>query len=184
MKPGHCNLGRTLGYLGKHAKETQSQDFKHPQASASLAAQYLGHTVSREGTLSDPDNVKAIMQCATPKSLTELRSFNGMVQYYGNYMLHWAQIAAPLHRLYRNGVQFTWSSDCQQASEEIKGMLVSPAVLRRADPELPYILQMDWSPTANGAILAQEDASGEKHPVAYASKMVKGPELKYSATSK
>ena len=57
-----------------------------------------------------------------------------------------------------------------------------PAVLHRADPELPYILQTDWSPTAIAAILAQEDASGEEHPVAYASKMLKGPELKYSAT--
>ena len=76
-------------------------------------------------------------------------------------------------------------SDCQQAFGGIKDMLITPAVLRRADPDLPYILQTDWSPTAVGAILVQEDAfriNGEEHPVAFASKMLKGPELNYSAT--
>ena len=144
--------------------------------------QYLGHIVTREGILPDTDNVKAIMQCQPPRNLTELRSVNGMVQYYGKYVPHLAELAAPFYRLYRKGVQFMWSPDCQDSFEKIKHMLSSPPVLRRPDPSLPYILQTDWSPTAIGAILAQEDAVGEEHPIAYASKILKGPELKYSAT--
>ncbi|KAL0023444.1 hypothetical protein WJX79_003574 [Trebouxia sp. C0005] len=31
-------------------------------------------------------------------------------------------------------------------------------------------------------LLREEDANGEEHPIAYASRMLKGPELKYSAT--
>ena len=144
--------------------------------------QYLGHIVTREGILPDEGNVKAIMDCKAPRSLTELRSFYGMVQYYGNYIPHLAEIAVPLFRLYKKGVEFAWTSECQQAFENIKLRLVSPPVLRRPDPTLPYILQTDWSPTAIGAILAREDAQGEEHPIAFASKLLKGPELRYSAT--
>ena len=63
--------------------------------------QYLGHIVNREDILPDRDHVKAIMDCKPPRSLTGLRSFVGMVQYYGNYIPHLAQIAAPLFRLYK-----------------------------------------------------------------------------------
>ena len=143
---------------------------------------YLGHIVTRDGILPDRGNVQSIMDCPAPKALTELRSFIGMVQHYGNYIPHLAHMAAPLYRLYKKGVQFVWSPACQQAFEDIKAMLISPPVLRRADPSLPYILQTDWSPTGIGAILAQEDADGEEHPIAFASRLLRGPELNYSAT--
>ena len=144
--------------------------------------QYLGHIVTREGILPDNDNVKAIMQCPAPRNLTELRSFTGMVQYYNKYIPHMAQLYVPLYRLYKKNAPFYWTHECQQAFEEVKAALISPPVLRRADPALPYILQTDWSPTAIGAILAQEDADGEEHPIAYASKSLKDLERKYSAT--
>ena len=43
--------------------------------------QYLGHMVTREGILPDQANIKAIMDCSAPRNLTEVRSFQGMVQY-------------------------------------------------------------------------------------------------------
>jgi hypothetical protein len=48
-----------------------------------------------------------MMNCPAPKSWTELRSFNGMVQYYGNYIPHLAEIATPLYKLYKKGVEAT-----------------------------------------------------------------------------
>lgn len=98
-------------------------------------SQYLEHIVTREGILPDADSVKAIMQCAAPKSLTELRSWQGTgrVQYYGHYIPHLAQTTVPLYRLYRKRVQFTWSSDCHPAFEEIKGMLVRAALILQTD---------------------------------------------------
>jgi len=143
----------------------------------------LGHIITREGILPNTDNIKAIMTCPAPKSITELRSFNGMVQYYGDYIPHLAEIATPLYKLYKKAVEFTWSPACQQAFDTIKAKLTSPPVLRRPDPTLPYILQTDWSPTAIGAGLAQEDRHGEEHPLAFASKILKGPEVEHSATA-
>ena len=102
-----------------------------------------------------------------------------MVLCYGNYIPHFAEIARPLYCLYRKNTPFVWSPECQQA---IKVKLTSPPVLRRPDPELPYILQVEWSPIALGAVLAEEDWDGEEHHIAFASKLLKGPELNYPAT--
>ena len=144
--------------------------------------QYLGHLVTREGVLPDESNIKAIVDCRPPDNLKQLRSFMGMVQYYANNTLSLALTAAPLFRLYKKDIEFTWHNACQTAFEEIKVKLTTPPVLRRADTALPYVLQTDWSQNAIGAVLAQEDSEGHEHPVSYASKILKGPELNYSAT--
>lgn len=54
-------------------------------------------------------------------------------------------------------------------------MLLSPAGLWRVNPDLPCIPHTDRSQTAIQAILAQEDASGEERPVAFAGQMLKAP---------
>ena len=143
--------------------------------------QYLGHLVTREGVLPDESNIKAIMDCKPPDNLKQLRSFMGMLQYYANYIPSLASIAAPLFRLYKKDKVFSWHDVCQTAFDDIKARLTTPPVLRRANTALPYILQTDWSQNAIGAVLAQEDSAGHEHPISYASKILKGPELNYSA---
>ena len=41
--------------------------------------QYLGHIVTREGILPDPGNIKAIMDCPSPKSLTQLDTASSLM---------------------------------------------------------------------------------------------------------
>ena len=112
--------------------------------------QYLRHIVTQDGVLPDESNITAIMNCRPPATLTKLRSFVGMVQ----YIPHLAHIAQPLFELYKKDVDFVWTEACQEAFETVKEKLTSPPVLRRSDQVLPYILQIDWSPTATGAVLA------------------------------
>ncbi len=147
---------------------------------AQTSMQYLGHVVTREGVLPVGNNIKAILDCPEPKTLTQVRSFVGMVQYYGDYVGWLADLAAPLFALYKKDVLFHWGPEQQEAFEAMKQALTTPPVLRRPDTSRPYIVQTDWSPIAIGAVLAQEDAAGEEHLIA--SRMLRGPELKYSAS--
>ena len=64
---------------------------------------YLSHTVTQEGILINTDNMRAVMDCPAPKNLSELRSFNSVVQYYGNYIPCLAEIAQPSYKLYQKG---------------------------------------------------------------------------------
>lgn len=43
---------------------------------------YLGHVILGDGVLVDPSKIRAIMDWPTPTSVTEVRSFMGLVGYY------------------------------------------------------------------------------------------------------
>jgi hypothetical protein len=43
---------------------------------------YLGHIISEEGIAVDPKKIEAIKGWTTPKNVTKVRSFMGLVGYY------------------------------------------------------------------------------------------------------
>jgi hypothetical protein len=43
---------------------------------------YLGHIISEEGIVIDPEKIEAIRGWPTPKNIIEVRSFMGLVGYY------------------------------------------------------------------------------------------------------
>jgi len=47
---------------------------------------YLGHVVSKEGIVVDPEKIRSIMEWVAPKSVDEVRSFIGMVGYYRRFI--------------------------------------------------------------------------------------------------
>ena len=73
---------------------------------------FLGHVISSSGVSIDPDKIAAIVNWPPPINLTELRTFLGLASYYCRFIGHFAEIAAPLHRLQEKGVQFQWSEQC------------------------------------------------------------------------
>ena len=60
---------------------------------------YLGHTFSSSGMAPDPQKVQSIRQWPQPNTATEVRQFLGLASYYRRYILHFANIAAPLNEL-------------------------------------------------------------------------------------
>ena len=67
------------------------------------------------------------------------------------------------------------------AFAELKDRLCSAEVLRRPDPELPYILTTDWSQKGMGAVLSQVDSLGKERPVCYASRTCNPAEKNYGS---
>ena len=127
---------------------------------------YLGHIVTREGILPDPQNVQAILDATAPTDVLQLRSFLGMCTYYDEFVKGYANYAQPLFKLTRKSSEFIWTRECQDAFEDLKLMLTNAPVLRRPDTSLQYILHTDWSHHAIGAVLAQIDAEGNPCSVA------------------
>ena len=143
--------------------------------------QYLGHLVTRAGILPDSSNVQAVQDAQAPRTVRDVRSFLGMANYYSQFVEGFSEIAKPLYKLTKKDEAFEWTEACQDAFETLKEALVSAPVLRRPDLSRPYVLQTDWSPIAIGAVLAQIDEDGQEHPIAYGSRILRGPELKYAA---
>ena len=47
---------------------------------------YLGYTISTKGLRTSNTKVEAILQAPAPRNITELRSFLGLVNYYGKFL--------------------------------------------------------------------------------------------------
>ena len=75
------------------------------------------------------------------------------------------------------------SDQCEGAFKTLKSILCSKPVLRGPDFTKTFVLQTDASDHGVGAVLSQEVASGEKHPIGYfSSKLL--PTEKYSVIEK
>jgi hypothetical protein len=69
--------------------------------------EYLGHVISAQGVSTDPSKVTAIAEWETPTSVTQLRSFLGLVGYYRRFIKKFGLICRPLHDLLKKG-SFSW----------------------------------------------------------------------------
>ncbi|WMV30893.1 hypothetical protein MTR67_024278 [Solanum verrucosum] len=59
----------------------------------------VGHVVSKEGIMVDPKKIEAVGDWVRPVSITEIRSFLGVVGYYRRFVEGFSSIASPLTRL-------------------------------------------------------------------------------------
>ena len=60
---------------------------------------YLGHVVSNKGIAMDPKKIRAIQQWPRPMTVTEVRRFTGLTNYYRKFVHGYARVARPLHDL-------------------------------------------------------------------------------------
>ena len=59
--------------------------------------EYLGHTISAEGLKPTDDKVRALVDAPRPENVSQLRSFLGMMYYYGKSLPDLASLLAPLY---------------------------------------------------------------------------------------
>ena len=66
---------------------------------------YLAHHVSKDGVKPSHKNVASIVECAVPKTYTDIRSFTGVVGHYRRFIKNFAKIATPLVRPHQRSQQ-------------------------------------------------------------------------------
>ena len=116
--------------------------------------------------------------------MSQLKSFLGLVNYYGKFLPDLSTILAPLYKLLRKEAQWTWGKEQEGAFKSVKALLTSDRVLAPYDPTRELILACDASPYGVGVVLSQRDAEGCKQPVAYASRTLAPAERNYSQLKK
>ena len=87
---------------------------------------YLGHIVSEDGIRTDPKKIEAMLQWPVPLTVTDVRSFIGLTNYYQRFLKGYAKIARPLTALIsgenadKKKTLVVWTSKCQEAFEQLK----------------------------------------------------------------
>jgi hypothetical protein len=70
---------------------------------------YLGHIISEEGIVVDPEKVQAIREWPAPRNVAEVRSFMGLVGYYRRFIARFSKIAHSITSLQRKEKKFQWT---------------------------------------------------------------------------
>lgn len=110
------------------------------------SVEYLGHRIDKEGLHPTEEKVAAIVNAPKPNNVTELRSFLGLLNYYGRFLLNLSSRLQPLHNLLKQKQPWSWTAACETAFEEAKQLLLGSTVLVHYDGNRPLKLACDASP--------------------------------------
>ena len=144
----------------------------------------LGHKVSSEGITALPERTDAISVLDFPETVTQMRSFLGMCNYYRYYCPDFSIIAAPLYDMTKKDAMPEPTEEALEAFEKLKVFLTTAPVLALPNDDGMYVVDTDASHAGCGAVLQQFDREGNLHVIEYASRTFNGAERRYCVTRK
>ena len=127
--------------------------------------EFCGHILKEGRRQPAPGKLMSIQKWELPQTVTQLRGFLGLTNYYSSYVEHYAQYAGPLMSKLqlkrdegRKGsqVKLVWTREEVEAFENLKKVLAQSLELFIMDPDKPFILRTDASDKAIGAVLEQD----------------------------
>jgi hypothetical protein len=143
--------------------------------------QYLGYIIDESGVHVDLAKIQVILDWPAPTTLTELRNFLGLANFYRRFVLGFSHITWPLSQLSKGGAKATFflSESQQKAFDDLKHRLCFAPVLTLPDLQQPFEIETDAFDYTIGAVLTQQG-----HPVAYHSETLSNTVWKYPTYDK
>ena len=145
---------------------------------------YLGYMVDKKGISPCNEKILPMLNAPEPKTVTQLKSYLGMLNYYHRHLPDMATVLEPLHILLRKNSKWIWGKEQVKAFKRSMDMLCSAALLRHYDPNKPLVLQCDASPYGVGAVLSHRTGENTEYPIAYSSRVLSSAERNYSHIEK
>src|SRR5271154_2575065 len=119
---------------------------------------FLGHTISSHGV--EPHHVKIdkILASRTPRSASDIKEFNRLVNYVGQFIPGLSDWSTILSSLTKKNVPFKWESVHEEAFRNIKRLAKNHPICKPIDHDspLPVMLVADASNRAIGAIMDKD----------------------------
>jgi hypothetical protein len=135
---------------------------------------FLGHIISAMGIAVDPSKVHEVFDWKSPRLVTQIHSFLGLLGYYRRFIPNFSNIAKPMTKVLEKEAKFKWSPPCEEAFLTLKKLLTTAPVLAQPDIEKPFDVYCDASGTGIGGVLMQGG-----HAIAYASQQLQRHEKYY-----
>jgi len=142
--------------------------------------EFLGHSITRLGATPLPNKVEAIVNFPRPVTTKSLQEFLGMINHYHRFLPEAAKIMLPLyHATSIKDKLVVWTEQMDSSFVRSKQQLADAVMLFHPSSTAQTAVTVDASDAAVGAVLEQF-ISGEWQPIAFFSKKLRKPELKYS----
>ena len=148
---GHlCNLATVFERLKHHSFRLKADKWEFMKDSV----EFLAHKIDADGLHAMPGKVEAIVRVPEPRNIQELRSFLGLINYYGKFVSNLSTLVRPLNSLLQRNKKWKWSQECSQAFSQAKQALSSASILAHYDPSLPLTMAGDASAYGIGAVIS------------------------------
>jgi hypothetical protein len=112
--------------------------------------------VTPHGIEVDEAKIDSIKSWSIPATLTQLRSFLGLEEFYRRLVRDFSTIATPLNNLMKKGVSFCWGAAQDQAFHTLVDKLIHAPLLQLLDFDKTFELKCDISGIGIGGVLLQE----------------------------
>jgi len=183
-------LGKTLARLREINMKINTSKCRFLYTEITL----LGFVINGNGIRPDSSKVESVLKMPKPNTVTKLRSFLGMINFYRKFMPKLAFVAKPLYQMAKlEKVSLWWNNEQTSAFDKLKEMLSISPILGHFNPKLPVEVHTDACEYAIAAVLLHsvtiENAESNKRskretPIQYASRILKGAELRWSIPEK
>jgi cleavage and polyadenylation specificity factor subunit 1 len=119
---------------------------------------FLGYKVSAEGSRPLEEREAHPQDCSTPKTISQLRRFLGMLNFYRRFLPQAAITQAQLHDVLsgprvKASYSIAWTSELHKAFEECKTSLSRATLLAHLEPSGQLAFVTDISATAMVVVL-------------------------------
>ena len=125
------------------------------------------------------EKVRAIVEVPAPTNVSELRSYLGLLNYYGQFLPNFSSVLAPMHELLQKNINFKWGKSQQDAFKKSKQLLDNSGLLVQFDATKEIILSCDASQKGIGAVISHV-IDGEESLISCASRLLTAVERGYS----
>jgi hypothetical protein len=136
---------------------------------------YLGHIISEQGIAVDLEKIEVIRGWPTPRNLSQVKYFMGLVSYYRRFIVGFSKIAHPITSLQNKGTKFEWTPKCEDNFNLLKELLTSAHVLKIVDPNEIFMVCIDACKEGlrgflmkNGHVIGYEYINIKEHERNYA----------------
>ncbi|XP_054280194.1 uncharacterized protein K02A2.6-like [Macrosteles quadrilineatus] len=145
---------------------------------------FLGHRLDARGIYPSEELTADIVKAPRPTDLTQLRSYIGLLNYYGKFLPNLSTLLHPLYNLLNKGVKWSWSEECERAFQKSKELLLTNKVLIPFNPKLDIVVMADASPYGVGGVISHRLPDGSEKPIAFGSRTLSVHEARYSQIEK
>lgn len=141
---------------------------------------FLGHTVSANGIRPGEEKTKCIEEFPRPESVSDVRKFIGITNFFRKFVPKYSQIAMPLTRLMKKDAVFIWKEPEENSFITLKTRITTQPVLALFDPNKEHEVHTDASSIGLSGVLLQYEGE-ELRPVFYYSRRCTESEGKYAS---